>query len=112
MPIDLTYSEVSDGTGQPKRTISSCHPNPAVPEISAAAKSLIRGLIVVSSKKRLTINKIKSHEFFKPISFQDVEKTRIKMPSVEMKNPSSGTFDEIEPDSADEDFEHEYEELC
>ena len=34
------------------------------------------------------------------------------MPTVEMRNPNSGTFDEIEPDSADEDFEHEYEELC
>ena len=81
-------------------------------EVSAAAKSLIRGLIVPNSKKRLTINKIKSHDFFKPISFSDIEKTRIKMPSVEMKNPTSGMFDEIEPDSCDEDFEHEYEELC
>ena len=29
-----------------------------------------------------------------------------------MKDPRSGMFDEIEPDSADEDFEHEFEELC
>lgn len=28
-----------------------------------------------------------------------------------MKNPRSGLFDEIEPDSCDEDFEHEFEEL-
>ena len=34
------------------------------------------------------------------------------MPDVEKKDPRSGMFDEIEPDSADEDFEHEFEELC
>lgn len=34
------------------------------------------------------------------------------MPEVERRGPCSGLFDEIEPDSADEDFEHEYEELC
>ena len=111
-PIDLTYSEVSDATGWPKRTISTTKSNPLIPEISAEAKSLIRGLIVANGKKRLSINKIKQHEFFQPIKFQDVEKTRIKMASVEMKNPRSGMFDEIEPDSADEDFEHEFEELC
>ena len=37
---------------------------------------------------------------------------RVKMPKIEMKDPRSGMFDEIEPDSADEDFEHEFEELC
>lgn len=81
-------------------------------EISAAAKSLIRGLVVANGRKRMSINKIKQHEFFSPIKFADVEKARIKMPKVELKNPRSGMFDEIEPDSADEDFEHEYEELC
>ena len=108
----MTYSEVSDGTGQQKRTISTSHQNPAIPELSPAAKSLIRGLIVAKGKKRLSINKIKQHEFFQPINFNDVERTRIKMPAVEMKDPRSGMFDEIEPDSADEDFEHEFEELC
>ena len=34
------------------------------------------------------------------------------MPEVDRRGPRSGLFDEIEPDSADEDFEHEYEELC
>ena len=81
-------------------------------EISSAAKSLIRGLILANGKKRMSINKIKQHDFFKPIKFADVEKARIKMPAVELRNPRSGQFDEIEPDSADEDFEHEYEELC
>ena len=67
---------------------------------------------MANGKKRLGINKIKQHDFFKPISFSDVEKARIKMPAVSLKNPRSGLFDEVEPDSADEDFEHEYEELC
>ena len=34
------------------------------------------------------------------------------MPEVRQRDPKSGTFDEVEPDSCDEDFEHEYEELC
>lgn len=34
------------------------------------------------------------------------------MPKVQQRDPKSGLFDEIEPDSADEDFEHEFEELC
>ena len=55
---------------------------------------------------------MKKHDFFKPIKWSDVEHCRIKMPSVEQKDPKSGMFDEIEPDSADEDFDHEYEELC
>lgn len=47
------------------------------PELSPAAKSLIRSLIVANSKKRLCITKIKQHEFFKPIKFSDIEKARI-----------------------------------
>jgi len=69
-------------------------------------------LIVANGKKRLSINKIKQHEFFTAIKFRDIEKTRIKMPAVDMKDPRSGMFDEIEPDSCDEDFEHEFEELA
>ena len=34
------------------------------------------------------------------------------MPKVNQRDPKSGQFDVIDPDSADEDFEHEYEELC
>ena len=34
------------------------------------------------------------------------------MPKVDQRDPKSGMFDEIEPDSADEDFQHEYDELC
>ena len=34
------------------------------------------------------------------------------MPVVEQRDPQSGSFEEIEPDSADEDFDHEYEEMC
>lgn len=34
------------------------------------------------------------------------------MPTVQQRDAKSGQFEEIEPDSADEDFDHEYEELC
>ena len=34
------------------------------------------------------------------------------MPKVIQRDPKSGQFDVIDPDSADEDFEHEYDELC
>jgi len=109
--VDLTYSEVSDNNNNtPKPDMSQ--KKPAKIEISAAAKSLIRGLVVPNSKKRMSINKIKLHEFFKPIKFSDIEKERIKMPKVNLRDPKSGEFDNVEPDSADEDFEHEYEELC
>ena len=96
-----------DGSA-PKRTISTSRTF----EISDAAKDLIRGLVLPSSKKRMPIHKIKQHDFFKDLKWADVEKSRIKMPEVESRGPRSGMFDEIEPDSADEDFEHEYEELC
>ena len=59
----------------------------------------------------MSINKIKQHDFFKPIKFSDIEKLRIKMPVVDLKNPKTDNFDEIEFDSDDEDFAHEYEEL-
>jgi len=59
--MDLTYSEVSDSEGKPKRAIS-VDIKPV--EVSQAAKSLIRGLIVANGKKRLSILKIKQHEFF------------------------------------------------
>ena len=101
-PIDLTYSEVSDAN-TPKRTISLNTGKPAV-EISAAAKSLIRGLVLANGKKRLNIHKIKQHDFFKPIRWADIEHCRVKMPAVEQRDPRSGMLDEIEPDSADEDF--------
>ena len=64
-----------------------------------------------SGKKRLSINKIKLHEFFKPIRFSDIEKERIPIPRVNMREPKSGDFDVIDPDSDDEDFDHEYREL-
>ena len=83
----------------------------ATPQLSAEAKSLIRALIVPSGKQRLSIHKIKQHDFFKPISFRDVEKCRIEMPMVRQRDPKSGDFDEVEPDSCDEDFQHEFEEL-
>ena len=107
--INLTYSEVSDATS-PKRTLSAARPNGF--EVSPAAKSLIRGLIQPNSKKRTSIHKLKQHEFFKPLKWSDVENCRIRMPKVDLKDPKSGQFDMIEPDSCDEDFEHEYEALC
>ena len=64
-----------------------------------------------SGKKRMSINKIKLHEFFKPIRFSDIEKERIPIPKVNMREPKSGDFDVIDPDSDDEDFDHEYREL-
>ena len=33
------------------------------------------------------------------------------MPSVHQRDPKCGMFEDVEPDSCDEDFEHEYEEL-
>ena len=80
-------------------------------KLSDEAKSLIRGLIVANGKKRLSIHKIKKHEFFGSINWTDIEKLKIRMPHVRQREPNGGNFEEVEPDSCDEDFEHEYEEL-
>jgi len=55
---------------------------------------------------------MKQHEFFKDVMWQDIEKAKIRMPEVSQRDPKSQQFDEIEPDSCDEDFQHEYTELC
>jgi len=33
-----------------------------------------------------------------------VEKAQVKMPLVKQRDPKSGLFDDVEPDSCDEDF--------
>jgi len=55
-----------------KRTISRTL-SVSKPEISPETKSLISGLIKPNGKNRLSILKIKQHDFFKPISWADVE---------------------------------------
>ena len=109
--LDLTYSEVSDShdVANQRKRISSTSAEPA--QLSDAAKKLIRGLIVPNGKKRLNIHKIKNHEFFAKIKWDQVEKVKLPMPKVHQRDPTSGMFEDVEPDSCDEDFEHEYEEL-
>ena len=77
--------------------------------MSKEAKNLIRNLITPKSKKRLIIPKIKQHPFFKGINWNHAENGKLSnRPKVAMRHPESADFDEISPDSEDEDFEHEY----
>ena len=45
------------------------------------------------------------------MKWADVEQAKLKMPLVLRRDPTSGDFDDIEPDSDDEDFQHEYREV-
>ena len=84
-------------------------PNPALEvKVSGIAKQLIRSLIVPDAKKRLPIEKIKSHQFFAGIKWTDVEQGKCKVPRVLLKEPKAENFDEISYDSDDADFAHEF----
>mmetsp|Transcript_25362 Transcript_25362/g.31754 ORF Transcript_25362/g.31754 Transcript_25362/m.31754 type:complete len:150 (+) Transcript_25362:585-1034(+) len=102
--LDLTYSEVSDNVELSQHKKRKSSPRSKVAKLSDPAKDLIRGLIVANGKKRLSIHKIKKHEFFRPIVWSDIEKVKIKMPKVSQREPKSGMFEDVEYDSCDEDF--------
>ena len=69
---------------------------------------MIRSLIVSEGRKRLSIDKIKTHKFFAGLRWNDVEQGRCIVPTVTMKEPKAENFDEISFDSEDEDFAHEW----
>ena len=91
------------------RTVSLDQQKPV--ELSKGAKSMIRSLVVANGKKRISIHKIKQHEFFQNVKWSDIDKAKFKMPKVNQREPDSGQFDLVDPDSCDEDWQHEYVEL-
>ena len=77
--------------------------------ISNEAKDLIRQLIVADGDKRITIAKMKKHAFFDGLRWDQAEQGLLKMPVVKLKKPKAENFDEIQYDSDDQDFIHEFE---
>jgi serine/threonine protein kinase len=72
--------------------------------LSAEAMSLIKGLVVVEGRHRLTISQIKKHPFFKEVNWQQIERGEVIMPTIPIKSPDACNFDEITFDSCDEDW--------
>jgi hypothetical protein len=79
--------------------------------VSANAKSFVHSLVVADGSKRISISKLKKHKFFQKINWSNLEKGHVKMPNVKLKKPKVENFDEIQYDSDDPDFQHEYEAL-
>ena len=57
------------------------------------------------------MNKIKDHKFFKPIDWKRIETGKIKPNPVPLKEPTAENFEDIDYDSDDEDFSHEFTDL-
>ena len=72
--------------------------------------SLLKGTIAVEASDRFTIDQIKQHSFFEGLEWSAVENIELEMPEVHLKEPDSANFEDITYDSADEDWQHEFEE--
>ena len=77
--------------------------------LSEEAISLLKGIIVVEAKDRLSIEEIKNHMFFKGLDWSAVERVELQMPEPMVREPNAANFEDITYDSADEDWQHEFE---
>jgi hypothetical protein len=78
--------------------------------LSEAAISLLKGTIVVNSDDRLSIKQIKKHAFFEGLEWSAVDNLELQMPEPDIREPCAANFEDITYDSADEDWQHEFEE--
>lgn len=85
--------------------------------MSSLAKDLISNLIKSDSKQRMPIQKIKKHKWFTTnldkmgMKWSDIEKGQVTPPNVHLQEPLPDNFDEIQYDSDDQDFQHEFTNL-